>query len=152
LSRLKSSLLESLAGSVRKAVGEWQSSGKMLRLWSRDATLWTGSDEGQWLGWLDIVEGQLAHSTDRKNLSQENTSAGFTNALLLGMGRSSLCPELLRKTFGKITNHPDLRVLDSTDPAQVKSFEDKIDIAKTPFIVFGKSGSTTLAAVQKALA
>ncbi|MGB0013924.1 MAG: bifunctional transaldolase/phosoglucose isomerase [Candidatus Sulfotelmatobacter sp.] len=142
MSRLKSSLPESLAASVKTAIGEWQSGGKMQRLWSRDATLWTCSDEGEWLGWLDIVEEQLAHSTDLKNLSQEVTSAGFTDALLLGMGGSSLCPEVLRKTFGKITNNPNLHVLDSTDPAQVKAFENKIDIAKTLFIVSSKSGST----------
>jgi transaldolase/glucose-6-phosphate isomerase len=142
LSRLKSSLPEPLAASVKLAIGEWQSSGKMQRLWSRDATLWTGSDEAEWLGWLDIVEEQLAHSSELKNLSQEITNAGFTDALLLGMGGSSLCPEVLRKTFGKIANHPDLHVLDSTDPAQVKAFENKIDIAKTLFIVSSKSGST----------
>ena len=77
MSRLKSSLPELLAASVKTAIGEWQSSGKMQRLWSRDATLWTGSDEAQWLGWLDIVEERLAHSTDLKNVSQEITSAGF---------------------------------------------------------------------------
>lgn len=142
MSRLKSSLPEPLAASVKAAIGEWQSGGKMQRLWSRDATLWTGSDEAEWLGWLDIVEERLAHSTDLKNLSQEVASAGFSDALLLGMGGSSLCPEVLRKTFGKIANHPDLHVLDSTDPAQIKAFENKIDIAKTLFIVSSKSGST----------
>lgn len=142
MSRLKSSLPESLAAAVKTAIGEWQSGGKMQRLWSRDATLWTGSDEAEWLGWLDIVEEQLAHSAELKNLSQEITSAGFKDALLLGMGGSSLCPEVLRKTFGKIAGHPDLHVLDSTDPAQVKAFENKIDIPKTLFIVSSKSGST----------
>ena len=142
MSRLKSSLPESLAAAVKTAIGEWQSGGKMQRLWSRDATLWTGSDEAEWLGWLDIVEEQLAHSAELKNLSQEITSAGFKDALLLCMGGSSLCPEVLRKTFGKIAGHPDLHVLDSTDPAQVKAFENKIDIPKTLFIVSSKSGST----------
>ncbi|MGA9509464.1 MAG: bifunctional transaldolase/phosoglucose isomerase [Candidatus Sulfotelmatobacter sp.] len=142
MSRLKSSLPESLAASVKTAIGEWQSGGKMQRLWSRDATLWTGSDEAEWLGWLDIVEEQLAHSVELKNLSQEITNAGFEDALLLGMGGSSLCPEVLRKTFGKISAHPDLHVLDSTDPAQIKALENKIDIAKTLFIVSSKSGST----------
>ena len=92
---------------------------------AHDATLWTGTDEAQWLGWLDIVEEQLAHASELKNLSQEITNAGFKDALLLGMGGSSLCPEVLRKTFGNIASHPDLHVLDSTDPAQVKAFENK---------------------------
>jgi transaldolase/glucose-6-phosphate isomerase len=142
LSRLKSSLPESLAASVRTTISDWQSGGKMQRLWSRDATLWTGSDEADWLGWLDIVDEQIAHPVELRNLGKEVWSAGFKDALLLGMGGSSLCPEVLRMTFGKIAGYPDLHVLDSTDPAQIKSFEGKIDIAKTLFIVSSKSGST----------
>ena len=142
MSRLKSSLPESLAASVRTTISDWQSGGKMQRLWSRDATLWTGSDEADWLGWLDIVDEQIAHPVELRNLGKEVWSAGFKDALLLGMGGSSLCPEVLRMTFGKIAGYPDLHVLDSTDPAQIKSFEGKIDIAKTLFIVSSKSGST----------
>jgi len=142
LSRLKSSLPESLAASVRTTISDWQSGGKMQRLWSRDATLWSGSDEADWLGWLDIVDEQIAHPVELRNLGKEVWSAGFKDALLLGMGGSSLCPEVLRMTFGKIAGYPDLHVLDSTDPAQIKSFEGKIDIAKTLFIVSSKSGST----------
>jgi len=142
LSRLKSSLPESLAASVKTAISNWQSSDKMKRLWARDAALWTGSDEADWLGWLDIVEEQSAHLAELRGLAKEVWSAGFKDALLLGMGGSSLCPEVLRLTFGKISGYPDLHVLDSTDPAQVKAFENKIDIARTLFIVSSKSGST----------
>jgi transaldolase/glucose-6-phosphate isomerase len=142
LSRLKTSLPESLATSVKTAISDWQSSGKMRRLWQRDASLWTGSDEADWLGWLDIVEDQIAHPIELRNLGKEVWSAGFKDALLLGMGGSSLCPEVLRMTFGKIAGYPDLHVLDSTDPAQVKAFENKIDVARTLFIVSSKSGST----------
>ncbi|MGA7548990.1 MAG: bifunctional transaldolase/phosoglucose isomerase [Candidatus Sulfotelmatobacter sp.] len=142
MSRLKSSLPESLAASVKTAISNWQSSDKMKRLWARDAALWTGSDEADWLGWLDIVEEQSAHLAEVRGLAKEVWSAGFKDALLLGMGGSSLCPEVLRMTFGKISGYPDLHVLDSTDPAQVKAFENKIDIARTLFIVSSKSGST----------
>ncbi|MGC2539395.1 MAG: bifunctional transaldolase/phosoglucose isomerase [Candidatus Sulfotelmatobacter sp.] len=142
MSRLKSSLPESLAASVKTAISNWQSSAKMKRLWARDAALWTGSDEADWLGWLDIVEEQSAHLAELRGLAKEVWSAGFKDALLLGMGGSSLCPEVLRMTFGKISGYPDLHVLDSTDPAQVKAFENKIDIARTLFIVSSKSGST----------
>ncbi|MGA7358005.1 MAG: bifunctional transaldolase/phosoglucose isomerase [Candidatus Sulfotelmatobacter sp.] len=142
MSRLKSSLPESLAASVKTAISNWQSSDKMKRLWARDAALWTGSDEADWLGWLDIVEEQSAHLAELRGLAKEVWSAGFKDALLLGMGGSSLCPEVLRMTFGKISGYPDLHVLDSTDPAQVKAFENKIDIARTLFIVSSKSGST----------
>jgi len=142
LSRLKTSLPETLATAVKAAVDDWQSGSKMQRLWQRDATLWTGNDEASWLGWLDITEEQIAHPIELRNLAKEVWSAGFKDILLLGMGGSSLCPEVLRMTFGKIAGYPDLHVLDSTDPAQVKAFEDKVDIARTLFIVSSKSGST----------
>jgi transaldolase / glucose-6-phosphate isomerase len=142
VSRLKSSLPESLAAAVKTTIADWQSGGKMRRLWQRDASLWTGDDEASWLGWLDITEEQIAHWVELRNLAKEVWSAGFKDVLLLGMGGSSLCPEVLRMTFGRTAGYPDLHVLDSTDPAQVKAFENKIDIAKTLFIVSSKSGST----------
>jgi len=142
LSRLKSSLPESLAASVKTTIADWKAGNKMQRLWQRDASLWTGDDEAKWLGWLDITEYQIQHPIELRNLAKEVWSAGFRDILLLGMGGSSLCPEVLRMTFGKIAGYPDLHVLDSTDPAQVKAFENKIDIARTLFIVSSKSGST----------
>ncbi len=142
MSRLKSSLPETLAATVKTTIGEWQSGGKMQRLWQRDASLWTGDDEAKWLGWLDITEDQIANPVELRNLAKEVWSAGFKDVLLLGMGGSSLCPEVLRMTFGKIAGYPDLHVLDSTDPAQVKAFENKVDIARALFIVSSKSGST----------
>jgi transaldolase/glucose-6-phosphate isomerase len=142
LSRLRTSLPESLAASVKTNIGDWKTGGKMQRLWQRDATLWTGDDEANWLGWLDIIEDQIAHPIQLRGLAKEVWSAGFKDILLLGMGGSSLCPEVLRMTFGKTAGYPDLHVLDSTDPAQVKAFEEKIDIARTLFIVSSKSGST----------
>lgn len=142
MSRLRSSLPESLAAAVKANIADWQSGARMQRLWQGDATLWTGDDEAKWLGWLDIVESQIAHPIELRNLGKEVWSAGFRDILLLGMGGSSLCPEVLRMTFGKIAGYPNLHVLDSTDPAQVKAFEEKIDIARSLFIVSSKSGST----------
>ena len=142
MSRLKSSLPQTLAAAVKVNVADWQSGRKMQRLWQRAATLWTGNDEDKWLGWLDITEYQIAHPAELIGLAKEVWSAGFKDMLLLGMGGSSLCPEVLRMTFGKTAGYPDLHVLDSTDPAQVKAIEGKIDIARTLFIVSSKSGST----------
>jgi transaldolase/glucose-6-phosphate isomerase len=142
LSRLRTSLPESLAAAVKTTIGDWTAGGKMQRLWRRDASLWTGDDEANWLGWLDITEEEIAHPIQLRGLAKEVWSAGFKDILLLGMGGSSLCPEVLRMTFGKVAGFPDLHVLDSTDPAQVKAFENKIDIARTLFIVSSKSGST----------
>jgi transaldolase/glucose-6-phosphate isomerase len=139
---LKISLPEPLASEVKANVQHWQSGGKTQRLWNRDATLWTGSDEAQWLGWLDITDEQLAQQDQLQKLAREVQQREFQDVLLLGMGGSSLCPEVLRMTFGRINHFPNLHVLDSTDPAQVKSFEHQIDVAKTLFIVSSKSGST----------
>jgi transaldolase / glucose-6-phosphate isomerase len=142
LSRLQTSLPESLATAVKTALGDWQSGNKMTRLWQRDASLWTGDDEAHWMGWLDIVEEQISNPVELRNFAKEVWSAGFKDILLLGMGGSSLCPEVLRMTFGRIAGYPDLHVLDSTDSAQVKAFENKIDVGRTLFIVSSKSGST----------
>ncbi len=139
---LKFSLPAALSASVKAAVADWQSGGKMQRLWQRDASLWTGSDESNWLGWLDIVDEQISQQDQLQKLAKEVQARGFKHVLLLGMGGSSLCPEVLRLTFGRITHFPELHVLDSTDPAQVKAFEHEIDIPKTLFIVASKSGST----------
>ena len=142
MSRLKTSLPESLASTVKGTIADWQSRGNMKRLWQRDATLWTGSDEDKWLGWLDIVEEQVAQQDQLQKIAKEVQQREFQHVLLLGMGGSSLCPEVLRMTFGRISHFPTLHVLDSTDPGQVKSFEHQIDIPKTLFIVSSKSGST----------
>jgi len=142
VSRLKTSLPESLAASVKSTIAEWQSGGKVKKLWDRDASLWTGDDESKWLGWLDIVDEQLAQHDALQKFAKDVHLRGFEHVLLLGMGGSSLCPEVLGMTFGRIPHGPVLHVLDSTDPAQVKAFEHAIDIPKTLFIVSSKSGST----------
>ncbi|MGP0019011.1 MAG: bifunctional transaldolase/phosoglucose isomerase [Candidatus Sulfotelmatobacter sp.] len=142
MSQLKTSLPESLATAVKVTTADWQSGGKMQRLWQRDAKLWTGSDEANWLGWLDVVDEQIAQHDQLAKLAKEIQARGFQHVLLLGMGGSSLCPEVLRMTFGRVTHFPTLHVLDSTDPGQVKAFEHVIDIPKTLFIVSSKSGST----------
>jgi transaldolase / glucose-6-phosphate isomerase len=131
-----------LASSVKTHIDDWRANGKVRRLWQRDASLWTNTDEAKWLGWLGVTEEQTARLGEFRQLAEDVKSAGFTHVLLLGMGGSSLCPEVLKMTFGKLTAFPELHVLDSTDPAQVKSFENRIDLSKTLFIVSSKSGST----------
>jgi transaldolase/glucose-6-phosphate isomerase len=131
-----------IESQVQAAIEDFKMTGKVRRLWGRDASMWTGADEGDWLGWLGITEDQLAHPEIFGGLAADIKAAGFKHCLLLGMGGSSLAPEVLKMTFGKIEGFPELFVLDSTDPAQVKTFEQKVDLAKTIFIVSSKSGST----------
>jgi transaldolase/glucose-6-phosphate isomerase len=135
-------LPEPLAKAVQATLDDWKSNNKVQRLWARDASLWTGADEGKWLGWLGIVDEQLKNRLKFQNLAEEIRVAGFRQAVLLGMGGSSLCVEVLKLTFGKIAGHPEILVLDSTDPAQIKALEAKLDLAKSLFIVSSKSGST----------
>ena len=131
-----------LATAVDAALTEWTADQKVKKLWAKDARLWTNSDESNWLGWLDIVDQQQATVDHLTTVAEEIKREGFSHILLLGMGGSSLCPEVLALTFGKQDGFPELHVLDSTDPQQVKSVESKIDLANTVFIVSSKSGST----------
>jgi transaldolase/glucose-6-phosphate isomerase len=140
--RLTWSLPESMAEAVNSSLAEWRAQARVRRLWARDASLWTGRDEAQWLGWLGITNGQLAHLDRLTRVAETARTAGFSDVLLLGMGGSSLGPEVLRTTFGKATGFPELHVLDSTDPAQVKTVEQKVDLKHTLVIVSSKSGST----------
>jgi transaldolase/glucose-6-phosphate isomerase len=135
-------LPEKLDALVKASLDDWKKNDKVRRLWQRDASLWTGSDEGQWLGWLDVAEKQLAQLDVFKKVAADVKKAKFKHALLLGMGGSSLCPEVLRMTFGKIKGFPTLHVLDSTDPAQIKAIEAQVDLKSTICIVSSKSGST----------
>ncbi|MBI2883014.1 MAG: bifunctional transaldolase/phosoglucose isomerase, partial [Candidatus Methylomirabilis oxyfera] len=135
-------LPDGLAADVRASLEAWRVGGKVRRLWARDAALWTGTDEGGWLGWLGITEDQQASGTHLQAIAEEARSAGFSHALLLGMGGSSLCPEVVARAFGKQDGYPELHVLDSTDPAQIRAFEARVDLAHTIFIVSSKSGTT----------
>src|SRR2546430_17230342 len=131
-----------LEEQVRKPVEGWAVAGKVRRLWAGDAPLLTGADEASWLGWLEIAGVQVRRMDDLRRLAEDVRSLGFTRALVLGMGGSSLAPEVLKETFGRLDGFPEVLVLDSTDPAQVKALERKVDLAKTLFIVSSKSGTT----------
>ena len=135
-------LPDQLAKQVAETLTDWRAAGRVRRLWQRDPSLWTNSDEAQWLGWLDITEKQLEKKDQFERLADEIRKESFSDILLLGMGGSSLCPEVLAKTFGQIKGFPRLHILDSTDPAQVKATEQKINLATTLFIVSSKSGTT----------
>ena len=127
---------------VKAAIEDWRKEGKVRRLWAGDASLWTDADESNWLGWLNIVYDQLKAVGQLEAFANDVKSGGFSDVLLLGMGGSSLGPEVFEETFGSMPGFPKLHVLDSTDPAQVKRFENAVDLKKTLFVVSSKSGST----------
>ncbi|MFC7399845.1 bifunctional transaldolase/phosoglucose isomerase [Chelatococcus sp. GCM10030263] len=136
--------------TVKERLDEGRKTGRIRRLWARDASLWTNTDEAKWLAWLNVIGDDAAELQHLLDLQTEVKAEGFTHALLLGMGGSSLGPEVLAKTFGKQAGFPELHVLDSTDPAQLAAFEAKIDVARTLFIVSSKSGSTLEPNILKA--
>jgi transaldolase/glucose-6-phosphate isomerase len=142
LNRQTYKLPDDLTAKVKASLEDWRVNGKVRRLWAGDKSLWTNDDENKWLGWLHVTEDQMAHIGHLKSIAEEVKNAGFSHALLLGMGGSSLCPEVMKMTFGKIAGSPELHVLDSTDPAQIKALENKVNLANTIFIVSSKSGST----------
>ena len=131
-----------LAGAVDAAAADWQANKKVERFWKKDPSLWTRDGEEQWMGWIDIVERQQKELSSFAELAGDIRSSAFQHALLLGMGGSSLCPEVLSKTFGKQSEFPSLHIVDSTDPEQVKAVWAEVNLTQTIVVVASKSGST----------
>jgi glucose-6-phosphate isomerase/transaldolase/glucose-6-phosphate isomerase len=96
----------------------------------------------RWLGWLDVADRLAEDREQLDELRQDVADAGFVDAVLAGMGGSSLCPDVLRATFGRSGSGPDLRVLDSTDPSTIAAVEHAIDLERTLFLIASKSGGT----------
>ncbi|MGH7764521.1 MAG: bifunctional transaldolase/phosoglucose isomerase [Candidatus Dormibacteraceae bacterium] len=116
------------------------------RLWAKDSTLWSSDpakrDEiRDRLGWLNVAEMMLEKSAELRELAAHGRT--YSDVVLLGMGGSSLCPDVLRNTFGIVKGHPRLHVLDTTDPATILAIRAKIRIQDTLFVVASKSGETT---------
>ncbi|HTB02871.1 MAG TPA: bifunctional transaldolase/phosoglucose isomerase [Bradyrhizobium sp.] len=133
--------------AVEKATEDWRASAKIRRLWQHDKSIWTGTDEDKWLGWLNAAA--AADIAAYEDYAGKVKGQNFSDAVVLGMGGSSLGPEVLAATFAKKPGFPKLHVLDSTDPAQVRSLQAKINLANTVFIVSSKSGGTTEPNVMK---
>ncbi len=140
--------LGTYADAVKKTIEQADKETWIRRIWQKDASLWKDDPEHQKiirnaLGWVTVIDQLVENADELAAFSERVRNDGFTHAVLLGMGGSSLCPEVFRRTFGKVDNFPTLHVLDSTDPATVKSFEERVDLAHTMFIVASKSGTTT---------
>jgi hypothetical protein len=103
------------------------------RIWARDSTIWTGTDEAQWLGWLDEPSRMLERIDELESLERD-----YDDIVLLGMGGSSLAPEVIRRTFGIRGFH----VLDTTHPSALRRLEQQLDLDRTLFIAASKSGTT----------
>src|SRR4051794_21242288 len=147
IDRQQLALGDGIKKAVEKNTEDWRASAKIRRLWQKDKSVWTDDDEDKWLGWLNSAA--AADVADYEDFAQRVKGQKFTDAVVLGMGGSSLGPEVLAETFPKKSGFPKLHVLDSTDPAQVRAMEAAVDIGKTLFIVSSKSGGTTEPNVMK---
>jgi transaldolase / glucose-6-phosphate isomerase len=125
----------------QEGCSDWDMSLNSQKLWDRDPSLWTNQDEGKWLGWLDIIDRQFSGVDELQEFSKEVQARKFEQIVLLGMGGSSLCPEVLALTFAKELK-TKFRILDSTDPTQIRNLRESIAIDRTLFIVSSKSGTT----------
>src|SRR5271156_5733653 len=117
LDQLSCKLPPALDKEVQDTLEEWRREGKVRRLWAGDASLWTETDETKWVGWLTVVDQQLNAVGELQEFAADVRRGGFRDVLLLGMGGSSLGPEVLGETFRSKPGFPNLHVLDSTDPA-----------------------------------
>jgi transaldolase / glucose-6-phosphate isomerase len=131
--------------AVQAALAEMHENNIIKRIWEHDYTVWNASDPTELtnrLGWLRIMDAMLADVGRINELKQALQSTGYTHVLLLGMGGSSLAPEVFSFTFHDAENRLWLEVLDSTDPGAVLAYDKQLDIKKTLFIVATKSGGT----------
>jgi transaldolase/glucose-6-phosphate isomerase len=137
--------LGALDGAVTAQLDDWAATSFTRRLWAKDHTLWTAeptSEMADRLGWLTLPETMHDIVDDLEDFADEVRGAGFRHAVLLGMGGSSLAPEVYQRTFGNRKGHPELIVLDSTHPDAVAAIDQRIDPSATLFIVASKSGTT----------
>ncbi len=141
---MKYKLPEELESKVKTQASAWQEEGRVNKLWSRDKSLWTSEDEDKWMDWLSIVDDQLKGVERFSKFASEVKEKQFKHAVVLGMGGSSLCPEVMSITFASSveSGYPHLSILDSTDPEQILAREKSLDLNNTLFIVSSKSGST----------
>jgi len=136
------------AEAMKAALAEASHAHVIERIWNKDAALWKSEAAHQKiiansLGWLTVPGEMLEVAEELKSFAESVTAAGFQHVMVCGMGGSSLCPEVLRQTFGQQDGFPELLVLDSTDPDTINRFREQIDIAKCLFVIASKSGTTT---------
>ncbi|MGI8836110.1 MAG: hypothetical protein ACR2H4_05665 [Pyrinomonadaceae bacterium] len=135
--------------AVRDALADAEEADLVERLWAKDASLWKNEPAqkkiiNNSLGWLTVPRQMLAAAEELKTFADTlRVSQQFRHVMVCGMGGSSLCPEVLRQTFGRQEDFPELLVLDSTDPDAIDNFAKQIDVQHCLFIVASKSGTTT---------
>jgi len=142
------SVLGTISDSVKVSIEEAEGADVVKRIWRKDASLWKDDEPSQKiiknaLGWLTVPDEMIAVIDELNEFAALIRTRGFQTVMVCGMGGSSLCPEVLAKTFGKQEGSPELLVLDSTDPDVLADLLNRVDIEHCLFIIASKSGSTT---------
>ena len=142
------SVLGRFESRVNAAINDAERAEVVKRIWKKDAALWKDDEASQKiirnaLGWLTVPDEMLGVADELTEFAQLIRSRGFQTVMVCGMGGSSLCPEVLAKTFGRRPDFPELLVLDSTDPDVLATLLDRIELEKCLFIIASKSGTTT---------
>jgi len=130
---------------VEERLKLWKKQGFSRRMWAKDPTLWFSKPQPEItdrLGWLVLPEMMQDNLEELSSFAEQMKDEGISQMVLLGMGGSSLAPDVFQKTFGNAPGYPGLLVLDSTHPSSVLSVGDKLDLNRTLFIVSSKSGTT----------
>jgi transaldolase / glucose-6-phosphate isomerase len=130
------------AQAIAAEMERWRKEGLIRRLWAGDATLWTHADEAQWGGWLRVVDDQAGDVATLVRITDYIRQGAFSHVVLLGMGGSSLGPQVLADVLGAHAGWPVFHMLDSTDPQAIADLEREIALDRTAFITSSKSGST----------
>ena len=143
-----SARLGKYAGAVQSALAEADQANIIRRIWDKDASVWKTDPAHQKiiansLGWLSVASEMYGKTDELKKFADRIRQEGYQHVMVCGMGGSSLCPEVLRQTFGSSDGFPTLLVLDSTDPDVINNFRNQIDVARCLFVIASKSGSTT---------
>ena len=137
-----------LAERLHTAVHEAEQAGVAKRIWRKDASLWKANEASHKqirnsLGWLTLPDEMIGVAGELIEFAEMIAARGFRHVMVCGMGGSSLCPEVLARTFGRQQGFPELLVLDSTDPDVIARLRDQIDIDHCLFVIASKSGTTT---------
>jgi transaldolase/glucose-6-phosphate isomerase len=148
LERVPSQTLElgPLQQAVAARLARWQQGDVARRIWARDYTVWSAApvpELSDRLGWLTLPSSMAPQAAEIMPFAEEVRAAGTRHVVLLGMGGSSLPPEVFQATFGRREGYPELVVADSTHPRAVRDVDERIDVARTLFVVSSKSGTTS---------
>jgi transaldolase / glucose-6-phosphate isomerase len=139
---LSCSLPDDLSTRVRARIDAFREQQIVRRIWDGDPSVWSNTDESRWLGWLTLPVQDRGDVTRAVQFANEIKEEGTTDVVLLGMGGSSMAPEVMRSIIGRTKGYPEFHVVDSTDPGQILAVERALDFRRTLFLAASKSGTT----------